>query len=103
MNLNQLEPFIFVPPKNLAINWTQNSNHPGKLRFITKIIGTIVNYLNKYIIISINSKVSIKARNLSLAFFQIGQGKPTLTGGFRLVQLIQNIMVQFFGGFEIAT
>ena len=35
-----------------------------------------------------------------MAFFQIGQGKLTLTGGFRLFQLIQNIMVQFFGGYE---
>jgi hypothetical protein len=32
----------------------------------------------------------------------IGQGKSTMAGGFRFVQKTQNIMVQFFGGFESA-
>jgi hypothetical protein len=30
----------------------------------------------------------------------IGQGKPTMAARFRFVQKTQNIMVQFFGGFE---
>jgi hypothetical protein len=32
---------------------------------------------------------------------QISQGKPTVAGDFRFVRQTQNIMVQFFGGFEI--
>ena len=67
MDLNRLNPIFESRLKIRQLTAHKIQVTQGKLRFIAKMDGPVVCYLNKYIINSINSKVPIEARYVKLA------------------------------------